>query len=145
MKAIICEKYGPPASLQLKEVPKPTPGENGILVKVNATAINDYDWCPVRGKPYPYRLLFGLLQPRVQIPGIELSGTVSEVGNNITAFNVGDAVYGDISQSGWGSFAEFVCTKETNITLKPESMSFEIAAAIPHAAMLASQSFFMIC
>jgi NADPH:quinone reductase-like Zn-dependent oxidoreductase len=139
MKAIVCTKYGPPHSLQLKEVPKPNPKGNEVLVKIYATAVNDYDWSMVRGKPYLYRMLFGMLKPKHQIPGMELAGIVEEIGTNVTSFEVGDAVYGDISEYGFGSFAEYICVNEKALVLKPERMTFEEAAAIPHAAMLAVQ------
>lgn len=139
MKAIVFTKYGAPDALQLKEMPKPSPGENEVLVKIHATAVNDYDWSMVRGKPYLYRLMFGLLKPKKQIPGMELSGTVEAMGKNVRAFQVGDAVYGDISEYGFGSFAEYICIHEKALALKPAAMSFEEAAAIPHASMLAYQ------
>ncbi|WP_297704228.1 NAD(P)-dependent alcohol dehydrogenase [uncultured Eudoraea sp.] len=139
MRALIFKKYGSPEVLQLKEIAKPTPRENEVLVKIHATAVNDYDWSLIRGKPYLYRLLFGILKPKHQIPGMELAGTIEELGANVNLFKIGDAVYGDISQYGFGSFAEYTCINEKALTLKPAKMSFEEAAAIPHAAMLAVQ------
>lgn len=139
MKAIVFTKYGAPDVLQLKEMPKPSPGEEEVLVKIHATAVNDYDWSMVRGKPYLYRLMFGLWKPKKQIPGMELSGTVEAVGKNVRAFQVGDAVFGDISEYGFGSFAEYLCIHEKALVLKPAAMSFEEAAAIPHASLLAYQ------
>lgn len=139
MKAIVFTKYGAPDVLQLKEMPKPSPGEEEVLVKIHATAVNDYDWSMVRGKPYLYRLMFGLWKPKKQIPGMELSGTVEAVGKNVRAFQVGDAVFGDISEYGFGSFAEYLCIHEKALVLKPAAMSFEEAAAIPHASLLAHQ------
>ena len=91
------------------------------------------------GKPHPYRLLFGLWKPKSPVPGIELSGKVQAVGDQVESFKVGDSVFGDISKYGWGSFAEYVCVKEDTMILKPPSMSYSDAAAIPHASMLASQ------
>ena len=139
MKAIVCTNYGSPEDLQLREVTQPTPKEHEVLVKVRATAVNDYDWSLVRGKPYVYRLLFGLLKPRRPIPGMELAGTVEALGAQATTFEVGDAVYGDTSDYGFGSFAEYICIHEKALVLKPTKMSFEEAAAIPHASMLAVQ------
>ena len=139
MKAIVFTKYGAPDVLQLKEMPKPSPGEEEVLVKIHATAVNDYDWSMVRGKPYLYRLMFGLWKPKKQIPGMELSGTVEAVGKNVRTFQVGDAVFGDISEYGFGSFAEYLCIHEKALVLKPAAMSFEEAAAIPHASLLAHQ------
>lgn len=140
MKAIILTKYGsPPAVLQLQELPRPVPKENEVLVKVHATAVNDYDWSMVRGKPYIYRLMFGLRKPKIRIPGMELSGTVEALGSKATSFKLGDAVYGDISDYGFGSFAEYICIHEKALALKPVNMAFGEAAAIPHASMLAYQ------
>ncbi|MEM7298507.1 MAG: NAD(P)-dependent alcohol dehydrogenase, partial [Bacteroidota bacterium] len=139
MKAIVCSRYGTPDSLQLQEVEKPSPKKDEVLVKVHATSINDWDWGLVRGKPNVLRLLFGILKPKKPIPGIELSGIVEEIGEEITRFKVGDKVYGDLSNHGWGSWCEYACAKEDSLTIKPEQMSFEEAAATPHAALLAYQ------
>ncbi len=139
MKAMICSRYGSPGQLQLQEVPIPSPKPHEVLVKVRATAVNDYDWGMVRGKPYLYRLLFGLLKPKHPVPGMELAGTVAALGAGASSFKVGDAVYGDISEHGFGSFAEYCCTHEKTLVLKPGSMGFEEATAIPHATMLAYQ------
>jgi NADPH:quinone reductase-like Zn-dependent oxidoreductase len=110
MKAIVLTRYGSPAVvLQLDEWAKPEPGDHEVLVKVHATAVNDWDWCSVRGKPYMYRLMFGLVTPRVAILGAEVAGTVEATGNGATKFQPGDHVYGDISEAGLGGFAEYVC------------------------------------
>jgi len=140
MKAIVHNKYGPPEVLQLKEVEKPTPKENEVLVKVIATAVNDYDWSMVRGKPYLYRLMFGIIKPKRKITGMELAGVIEALGTNATSFKVGNEVYGDISGYGFGSFAEYICINEKALKLKPGEMSFEQAASIPHASMLAVQA-----
>lgn len=139
MKAIVCQKYGSPESLKIIDVPIPIPSEDEILVKVKAAAINDYDWSYVRGRPLIYRLMFGLFKPKNPIPGMELSGVVETVGSDISTFKEGDEVYGDISESGFGALAEYVCVQEKSLRLKPKKMSFEEAASIPHAAMLAYQ------
>lgn len=139
MKAILCTKYGPVENLRLDDVPKPIPQENEVLIKVLYSAINDYDWSMVRGKPGVYRLFFGLTKPKRPIPGMELSGMVEAVGEKVTAFKPGDAVYGDISDHGFGSLAEHICIHEKAIIKKPEFMSFEDAAALSHAANLAWQ------
>lgn len=139
MKAIVLTKYGSPSMLQLQELPKPVPQENEVLVKIHATAINDYDWSMVRGKPHLYRLMFGLLKPKIKIPGMELSGTIEALGKNVQSFKLGDVVYGDISDYGFGSFAEYICIHEKALALKPPKMTFEEAAAIPHASLLAYQ------
>lgn len=138
MKALVITKYGSPDFIELKDIPKPKPKENEVLVKVHATTVNDYDWSLMRGKPFIYRLMFGMRKPRVR-PGMELSGTVEAVGENVSALEVGDAVYGDTSNHGFGAFAEYMAVNEKALVRKPENMSFEEAAAIPHAAMLAYQ------
>lgn len=141
MKAVTYQKYGSPEQvLQIKEVTKPTPKDNELLVKIKATTINDYDWSMVTGKPNLYRLMFGLSKPKHSIPGMELSGIVEATGAKVTAFNVGDAVFGDISGYGFGTYAEYVCVPEKVVLKKPESISFEEAAALPHAATLAFQA-----
>lgn len=141
MRAFTYSKYGPPTNLRLEDdLPRPSPEKNEALVRIKATAINDYDWSMLRGKPYPYRLLYGLLRPGYPIPGMELSGVVETVGEEVTAFRPGDTVYGDISEHGFGSFAEYVCVNSSALIPMPDSMNFAEAAALPHAAMLASQA-----
>ncbi len=140
MKAIILTRYGSPDVLQLEEMAKPEPGDDEVLVKVRATAVNDWDWCFVRGRPYIYRLLFGLVSPKVAVLGAEVAGIVEATGNGATKFQPGDHVYGDISEAGFGGFADYVCVREDALVRKPPGMTFQQAAALPHAAMLALQS-----
>lgn len=139
MKAVVSTEYGPPEMLQIKDIAKPVPGENQVLIKVHATAINDYDWSMIRGKPYLYRLMFGLFKPKNRVPGMELAGTVESLGKNASKFHVGEAVYGDISEYGFGSFAEYICINQQALIRKPHEMTFQQAAAIPHASLLAFQ------
>lgn len=140
MQAIICKEYGPPEDLQLQELPTPTPTAREILVRVRAAAVNDYDWCMVRGVPWLYRLFFGLRRPKRPIPGMEVAGVVEACGPDVTQFAVGDEVYGDTSEYGFGCFAEYVCLDELALQNKPEGLSFEEAAALSHASMLAYQA-----
>lgn len=140
MKAIVLTRYGSPnVVLRLQELAKPEPGDGEVLVKVHATSINDWDWFYVRGKPYAYRLIFGLVRPRVAVLGAEVAGTVVSAGKGATLFQPGERVYGDISEAGFGGFAEYVCVRETALARMSASMTFEKAAALPHAAMLAQQ------
>ena len=140
MKAIVLTKYGVPSEvLQLQEMPQPSPKEHEVLIKVHTSAVNDYDWSLTRGKPFLYRLMFGLMKPKRPIPGMELAGTVEALGAKATKFKVGDAVYGDTSDHGFGSFAEYMCINEKALIQKPDNMSFEEATTIPHASMLALQ------
>ncbi|MEO1352312.1 MAG: NAD(P)-dependent alcohol dehydrogenase [Cyanobacteria bacterium J06635_15] len=139
MKAIVLSQYGSPDQLELRDIEKPMPKDGEVLVKVHAAPINDWDWCLVTGNPFYIRLLCGWRKPNIQVPGAEIAGRVETVGQNVIQFRAGDMVYGDISECGFGGFAEYVCVPETSLALMPESMTFTEAAAIPHAAMLAIQ------
>ena len=139
MKAIVLQRYGSPDALQLEEVARPEPKEDEVLVKVQATTVNDWDWCFVRGRPYIYRLMFGLLRPRVSVLGAEVAGIIEATGKRAAKFEPGDHVYGDISEAGFGGFAEYVCVREDALVCKPSNMTFEQAAALPHVSMLALQ------
>lgn len=139
MKAIVLTRYGSADDLELRDVESPNPKDDEVLIKVQATSINDWDWCLVRGTPFFIRLFCGLLKPNIQIPGVEIAGRVVAIGPDVTRFQPGDAVYGDISECGFGGFAEYVCVPETALALKPGTMTFAEAAAMPHAALLAVQ------
>lgn len=140
MKAIVFQKYGLPDVLEQKEVEKSTPKDNGVLIKVHAASVNSWDWELLRGKPFANRLMFGLLQPKkIKILGCDIAGRVEGVGKKVKQFQPGDEVFGDISGCGWGGFAEYVCASENALAMKPASMSFEDAAAIPQAGVLALQ------
>jgi NADPH:quinone reductase-like Zn-dependent oxidoreductase len=139
MKAIVYAEYGPPDVLQLKEVPKPTPKEDEILIKVHAASVNDWDWGLLRGTPFVNRLMFGLLKPKTKILGCDIAGRVEAVGKNVNQFQPGDEVFGDLSGSGFGGFAQYVCAREDVLALKHASMTFEEAAAVPQAGVLAVQ------
>lgn len=139
MQAVVLSRYGSPDVLSLESVPRPAPKADELLLKVHATSVNDWDWSLMRGKPYPYRLMSGLLRPNVSILGAEVAGTVVAAGSNASRFKPGDRVYGDISEAGFGGFAEYVCVRESALVAMPESMTFEQAAALPHAALLALQ------
>jgi NADPH:quinone reductase-like Zn-dependent oxidoreductase len=138
MKAVVWTKYGPPDVLQLQEVERPTPRDDDVLIRVHASSINSWDWELLNGKAS--FTLGGRLKPKYKILGCDVAGTVEDVGRNVTRFRPGDEVFGDLSRDGWGGFAEFVCARETSLSLKMASLSFEQAAAIPQAAMLALQS-----
>ncbi|MEJ7692362.1 NAD(P)-dependent alcohol dehydrogenase [Daejeonella sp.] len=137
MKAIVYTKYGTPDVLELKEISKPVPKDNEILIKVHAASLNDWDMGLLEGD-FVNRMLNGIRKPKIQILGSDIAGTVEAVGKGITKFKAGDNVYGDLS-GRWGGFAEYVCAPENMLAIKPESMSFEQASAIPQAAMLAVQ------
>lgn len=140
MKAITFSKYGQPDVLHLEEVEKPTPKDNEVLVKVHAVSINDWDWQLLQGIPFINRLMAGLLKPtRIKILGCDIAGQVEAVGKNVKQFHTGDEVFGDLSGCGFGGFAEYVCARENALALKPEMMTFEDAAAVPQAGLLALQ------
>ncbi len=139
MKAIVLSEYGVPENLTIKETPKPFPKDNEVLVKIVAISVNDWDIGLITGKPFINRLLFGLRKPKVIIPGVDIAGKVEAIGKKVTKFQPGDEVFGDLSENGFGGFAEYVCANETVLTKKPPGMSFEDAAAIPHATMLTLQ------
>ncbi len=139
MQAIVYQKYGPPDVLKLEEVEKPTPKDNEVLIELHAASVNDWDWGLLRGKPFVNRLLFGLLKPKTKILGCDIAGQVEAVGRNVKQFQPGDEVFGDLSGYGFGGFAEYVCARENVLVLKPASMTFEEAAAVPQAAVLALQ------
>lgn len=137
MKAIVYEKYGPPDGLHLQEVAKPVPGDDEVLVKVYASCVNDWDWGLLRGKPFTNRLISGLLKPKIRIIGSDIAGQVEAIGRNVKRFQPGDEVLGDLSGCGFGGFAEYVCARDDALVAKPPGMTFEEAAAIPQAAVLA--------
>jgi NADPH:quinone reductase-like Zn-dependent oxidoreductase len=137
MRAIVYTKYGTPDVFELKEIDKPVPKDNEVLIKVYAVSINDWDLGLLQGDIIN-RLINGLLKPKIKILGSDIAGRIEAVGKEVKKFQVGDEVYGDLSGS-WGGFAEYVCGRENALALKPASMSFEEAAAIPQAAMLAIQ------
>ncbi len=137
MRAIVYHKYGTPDVLKLEEVDKPTPKDDEVLIKVYAVSINDWDLGLLDGD-FINRLLNGLRKPKKKILGSDIAGQVEAVGKNVTLFKPGDEVYGDLS-GRWGGFAEYVCARENALALKPSTMNFAQAAAIPQAAMLAVQ------
>jgi len=135
MKAIVYTKYGPPEVLQLKEVAKPVPKDNQVLVKVHAASANALDWHFMRGAPFLARLAGGLRKPKDPRLGADFAGRVEAVGTNVTQFQPGDEVFG----AETGSFAEYASVPENTLALKPTKSSFEEAAAIPVAAITALQ------
>jgi NADPH:quinone reductase-like Zn-dependent oxidoreductase len=138
LKAIIHREYGGPEVLKLEQVVKPSPAADEVLIKVQAVSINDWDWGLFQGNTFVNRLMYGMRKPKKQILGSDVAGIITEVGKDVTKFKTGDEVFGDLSGK-WGGFAEYVCAKESFLALKPATMSFSQAAAIPQAAMLAVQ------
>lgn len=137
---MVFHKYGLPDVLQLEKVDKPTPSDDEVLVKIHMSSVNDWDWQLLRGVPFANRTMYGLMKPKkVKILGLDIAGTVESVGKDVTKFKIGDDVFGDISGNRFGGFAEFTCAREDALTMKPASMTFEQAAAIPHVAVLGLQ------
>jgi NADPH:quinone reductase-like Zn-dependent oxidoreductase len=135
MKAIVYTKYGPPEVLQLKEVEKPSPEDNEVLVNVHAASVNAMDWRPFT-MPILARLIRGgLFEPKNTSLGADVAGRVEAVGATVKQFQPGDAVFG-VSNA---AFAEYACAAENELALKPANLSFEAAAAIPVAALTALQ------
>jgi NADPH:quinone reductase-like Zn-dependent oxidoreductase len=139
MKAIVNTKYGSPDVLRLKEVDKPTPSENEVLVKVYATSINAADWHLLTADIFLVRLNMGLFKPKLTILGCDIAGLVEAVGSNVKQFKPGDAVFGDVFGHNYGGFAEYVTTAESDLALKPANLSFDEAAAVPLAGRTALQ------
>ncbi len=149
MKAIVCTKYGPPEVLQLKEVEKPTPKNNEVLIKIFASAVTASD-CIVRGFKlpiwHPVGLMMGLVlgfnKPRNPILGMVFAGEVESVGKDVKVFNIGDQIFGWTMKSSiqinFGTYAEYKCLPEDSvIALKPINMTFEEAAAVPYGGLIA--------
>jgi 2-desacetyl-2-hydroxyethyl bacteriochlorophyllide A dehydrogenase len=140
MKAIVYTKYGSPDVLQLKEVEKPSPKDNEVLVKVHAVSVNSADLHLLRADPFLVRLMAGgLIKPKYKILGADIAGQVEMVGRNVKQFQPGDEVFGDNSAGGLGGFAEYVSVPENLLVIKPANLTFEEAAAIPMAAITALQ------
>lgn len=137
MKAMVYSTYGTPDVLALTEVDKPVPQDDEVLVKVYAVSLNDWDSGLLRGD-LVNRLLNGLFKPKIKILGSDIAGRVEAIGRNVRKFQPGDEVFGDLS-GRWGGFAQFTCARENELALKPARMTFEEAAAIPQAGMLAVQ------
>lgn len=139
MKAIVYYTYGSADVLALKEVEKPSPKADEVLVKIYAASANPLDWHKMRAEPFLVRLGDGFLKPKNTKLGADIAGRVEAVGNNVTQFQVGDDVFGDISEAGLGGFAEYTCASEKLLAPKPANLSFAAAAAVPVAAFTALQ------
>jgi NADPH:quinone reductase-like Zn-dependent oxidoreductase len=137
MKAVICDRYGPPEVLRIEDVERPVPGPDEVLIRIRATTVNRSDTETRQGSPAVARLLTGLRRPRHRILGTELAGEVEAVGSAVTEFKPADAVFG-VRAWKFGAHAEFVCMRESAaLAPKPAGVSFEEAAAVCDGVILA--------
>ncbi|MEA2001039.1 MAG: NAD(P)-dependent alcohol dehydrogenase [Actinomycetota bacterium] len=139
MKAIVRSEYGSPDVLEFREVAKPAPNDDDVLVRVCASSVNMADVDYLLGRPKIARLGTGPRKPRNSGLGLDVAGQVETVGANVTRFQPGDEVFGDLTEHGFGAFAEYACAAESAFALKPAGMTFEEAAAVPQAAIMALQ------
>ena len=139
MRAIVYHTYGSPDVLELKEVEKPTPKDDEVLIKVYAASVNALDWHLLSSDIFLVRLNSGLLKPKHKILGADVAGRVEAVGRNVRQFQPGDEVFGDIFDSGLGGFAEYAKAREDALVVKPTNLTFEEVAAVPVAALTALQ------
>jgi NADPH:quinone reductase-like Zn-dependent oxidoreductase len=136
MKAFVRTQYGSPDVLQFKDVAKPAPADDEVLIEVYAVSANPFDWHLMRGEPFLARLMGGLFTPKHQVLGSDIAGRVEAVGRRVEQYRPGDEVF---AGKGVGGFAEFACATEDRLALKPANLSFEEAAAVPVAAITALQ------
>ena len=136
MRAIVQDVYGTPDVLHLRDVPTPVPDDDQVLIRVEASSLNMYDWHMTTGTPYMARTVAGITKPKRAIPGADVAGVVVRVGSNVTGVQPGDEIFGDI---GWGVFAEYAVAKPKSIARKPAGVGFDAAAAVPLAALTALQ------
>ncbi len=129
MKAIVQDRYGSPDVLALRDVDKPIPAENEVLVRIHAASVNARDWHVMRGDPYVARPSFGFGRPKVKIRGTDFAGRVEAVGSDVQRFRPGDEVFGEAD----GAFAEYLCAPDGVVEAKPANLTFEQAAAVPLA------------
>ena len=143
MRAILCTEYGSPDVLQLKEVEKPVPKDNEVLIRIHASTVaagdirlRSFTWAPWFW--LPGRIMYGLIRPRKKIPGNELSGEIEDIGNDIEQFKKGDQIFGITwTTSFGGANAEYICLPENEVAIKPVNMTFEEAAAVPIGCLTA--------
>lgn len=140
MKAFVFENYGSPDHLKRIEIAKPIPKSDQILVKIMATSLNSADWRSLNADPFLIRFTMGLRKPKKNtILGADFSGIVESIGENVTQFKIGDEVFGDLADHGFGAFAEYALVPEKLLSLKPNNLNFEESAALPLAAGTAFQ------
>jgi NADPH:quinone reductase-like Zn-dependent oxidoreductase len=139
MQAAMQDVYGPPDVVELRDIERPTPAEDRVLVRVHAASVNRADLDGLGPRPGFVRLFRGLRAPRSPRIGLDVAGEVEAVGPSATRFRPGDRVFADLYAYGGGSFAEYVCAPEKAFLAIPDAMSFEDAATLPHSGVLAMQ------
>jgi len=139
MKAIVRSRYGSPDVLELRDVDKPLVEDNEVLVRVRAAGVNMADVDYLRGQPHMARLGTGLRKPKNSGLGLDVAGQVEAVGRNVTRFKPDDEIFGDLTEHGYGAFAEYACAPEAAFALKPTGTTFEEAATVPQAGVMALQ------
>ena len=137
MKAFVYEQYGSPDILKMKEVERPAPKKDELLVRIKGISLNPADWRRLRGDPFVVRIQTGWLRPKATILGSDIAGEVIDVGEEVTQFQPGDEVFAEI---GTGGFAEYVCAAEEKFALRPQNISFAEAAAAPLVGNTALQA-----
>jgi NADPH:quinone reductase-like Zn-dependent oxidoreductase len=140
MKAAVRDRYGPPEVVEVRDVDRPVPSADEVLVRVRAASVNRADLDGITPSPAFVRTFMGLRAPRNHRIGLDVAGVVEAVGSSVTRFQPGDAVFSDLFLHGQGAFAEYVCASETAFETIPAGMSFEVAATLPHSAILAVQA-----
>lgn len=141
MQAIAQAEYGASDTLQLVNIAKPIPQANEVLVKIKAASVDAGTWHLMRGEPFLIRLIYGgLRKPKYPVLGSAIAGEIEAIGQAVNQFQLGDAVFGDLSESGFGGFAEYVCAPATALAPKPENLAFEAAATIPVSGLAALQA-----
>ena len=139
MKAMMYTQYGTPDVLKLEEVEKPALKDDEVLIKVQASSVTFGDLAAVKGEPFMVRFTLGLREPKFKIPGKDVAGQVEAVGAKVTQFQPGDEVFGDLSECGWGAYAEYASVPENVLVRKPANLPFEAAGAVPESAVVALQ------
>ncbi len=137
MRAVVYDRYGPPAVLRVENLPTPSPGAKQVLVEVHATSVNLSDWEGLTGSP-AYARIGGIRTPRHRVLGSDIAGRIAAVGADVTRFRVGDEVYGD-NLSLMGGFAEYAVAAESSLARKPTQLSFAEASTLPQAGAIAAQ------
>jgi NADPH:quinone reductase-like Zn-dependent oxidoreductase len=136
MQAIVQDRYGSGQALELREIDRPTIGEHDVLVRVRAASVNPADWAVMSGLPYIARPVYGLRRPKVGVRGTDVAGNVEAVGGGVTRFKPGDEVFG----TSTGSYAEYAAASEDQLATKPANLTFEQAATVPMAGLVALQA-----